>query len=74
MFAKIAARSDVERVVPLVSRCALMLALCCGGGPLHATGWPIFRGNPALTGVAADSLPATLGMLWSFKTGAPVKS
>ena len=36
--------------------------------------WPIFRGNPALTGVAGDTLPRKPGLLWTFKTGGPVKS
>ena len=51
-----------------------MLAVCCGASQLNAAGWPIFRGNPALTGVATDPLPDTLDLLWSYKTGAPVKS
>src|SRR5437667_3957324 len=29
---------------------------------------------PALTGVAAGTLPDKLSLLWSFKTGGPVKS
>jgi len=36
--------------------------------------WTIFRGNSALTGVADDMLPEKPAMLWSFKTGGPVKS
>ena len=36
--------------------------------------WPIFRGNPALTGVAGDTLPPKPALLWTFKTGGPVKS
>ena len=36
--------------------------------------WPIFRGNPALTGVATDTLPLKPALLWTFKTGGPVKS
>jgi eukaryotic-like serine/threonine-protein kinase len=36
--------------------------------------WPMFRGNPALTGVAAGNLPDKLSLLWSFKTGGPIKS
>src|SRR2546428_2441979 len=36
--------------------------------------WPMFRGNPALTGVASGTLPDKLSLLWSFKTGGPVKS
>ena len=36
--------------------------------------WPIFRGNPALTGVAGGTLPPKPSLLWTFKTGGPVKS
>ena len=36
--------------------------------------WPMFRGGPALAGVAAGSLPERLELLWTFKTGGPVKS
>ena len=36
--------------------------------------WPMFRGGPALTGVAAGSLPERLSLLWTFKTAGPVKS
>jgi len=36
--------------------------------------WPMFRGGPALLGVTPDSLPLPLELLWSFKTGGPVKS
>ena len=34
----------------------------------------MFRGSPALLGVSPSTLPAKLQLLWSFKTGAPVKS
>ncbi|MBP9947302.1 MAG: PQQ-binding-like beta-propeller repeat protein [Vicinamibacteria bacterium] len=30
--------------------------------------WPIFRGDPALTGVGASPLPAAPKLLWSFET------
>ena len=36
--------------------------------------WPMFRGGPALAGVAGGSLPERLELLWTFKTGGPVKS
>ncbi|MHB8519129.1 MAG: outer membrane protein assembly factor BamB family protein [Limisphaerales bacterium] len=36
--------------------------------------WPMFRGGPALLGVAAGSLPEPLGLLWSYKTEGPIKS
>src|SRR2546429_9506248 len=44
-------------------------------GLAHPTAnWPMFRGNPALTGVVSGSLPDKLSLLWSFQTGGPVKS
>lgn len=39
-----------------------------------AADWPMFRGVPALTGVAGGSLPEKPELLWTFKTGGPVKS
>jgi outer membrane protein assembly factor BamB len=39
-----------------------------------AVDWPMFRGDASLTGVAATTLPAKPELLWSFKTGGPVKS
>ena len=38
------------------------------------TEWPIFRGDAALTGIAKDELPSALDLIWTFKTGAAVKS
>jgi outer membrane protein assembly factor BamB len=38
--------------------------------PVAAAGdWPLFRGNPAQTGVAAGQPPDKLEELWQFKTG-----
>mgnify|MGYP000719453411 CR=1 FL=1 len=39
-----------------------------------AADWPGFRGSPALLGLAAGTLPDKPALLWSFKTGGPVKS
>src|SRR5213082_2644270 len=36
--------------------------------------WPMFRGGPALLGVAGGSLQGRLELLWSFKTGGSVRS
>jgi len=36
--------------------------------------WPMFRGNPGLTGVSTEKLPDTLGLAWKYKVGEPVKS
>jgi eukaryotic-like serine/threonine-protein kinase len=38
------------------------------------TSWPMFRGGPELTGVSPASLPNDLKLLWTAKTGGPVKS
>jgi outer membrane protein assembly factor BamB len=50
--------------------------LCCGCSEGAAAGgdWPMFRGGPALAGVAGGSLPARLEPLWTFKAAGPVKS
>lgn len=36
--------------------------------------WPQFRGNPALTGVAAELLRPPLKVLWSFEAGETIES
>ena len=48
--------------------------LCLAGSMVEAADWPMFRGGPALIGVAEGSLPAKLTSLWTFKTGGAVKS
>lgn len=42
--------------------------------PLTDANWPMFRGGPALLGVASGKLSDSLKMYWKFKTGAAVKS
>jgi len=39
-----------------------------------ASDWPMFRGDPALTGVSAATVPMPLRLQWTFKTGGPVSS
>jgi eukaryotic-like serine/threonine-protein kinase len=51
--------------------CLAISALVVQG---RAADWPMFRGGPALTGVASGTLPEKMVLLWSFKTGDPVKS
>ena len=36
--------------------------------------WPMFRGNPGLTGIAPGKLPDSLSIQWQFKMGGPTKS
>ncbi len=42
--------------------------------PAAPPGWPVFRGNAAMTGVAAVALPDTLEIRWKFKTGNAIES
>ena len=53
-----------------------VIALLMGGAAatLSAAGWPGFRGDPGLTGVADGALPGKPALLWTYKTGGPVKS
>jgi outer membrane protein assembly factor BamB len=44
---------------------------------IETVSWPIFRGDPALSGVADDDIPENLKFLWSYQTdswiiGSPV--
>ncbi len=39
-----------------------------------AAAWPMFRGGPQLLGVANGSIEKELALLWTYKTGGPVKS
>ena len=57
--------------VGLVYGCALLHSIV---GETGAAEWPMFRGNPGLTGVAQGALPDKLSSLWTFKTGSSVKS
>ncbi len=74
-----------QRLGPALALAVICLGpVACGPGPdgagvtvfaqAPASGWPQFRGTPALTGVAATTLPATLRHLWTFETGAAVES
>lgn len=36
--------------------------------------WPMYRGQPDLTGIATGTLPAAPTLLWSYQTGGPIKS
>src|SRR5581483_2880749 len=53
---------------------AFVALLLAAGVQARAESWPMFRGGPALLGIASGRLPDKLKLLWSFKTGGPVKS
>jgi len=51
------------------------IALLAGVSAVHAgPDWPMFRGDPALTGVSTAKIQAPLKLLWTFKSGGPVMS
>lgn len=50
----------------------LALAALLGGN--GATSWPVFRGDPALTGVAAGTVPASPTLRWTFQAGKHIVS
>lgn len=45
----------------------LLLPLALVAGDPMPAGWPVFRGNPEQSGVAASALPDKLEILWTFK-------
>src|ERR1035441_1153553 len=51
----------------------LLWPLCVSAGAAVGD-WPMFRGGPALAGVAEGTLPEHLRLVWTFKAGGPVKS
>jgi outer membrane protein assembly factor BamB len=60
---------------------AWMLALAVGVSPSFAAegvasvdSWPMFRGNPGLTGTAPGKLPNSLAIQWQFKMSGATKS
>ena len=36
--------------------------------------WPIFRGDPSLSGIAATTLPVDLDLLWTYEAGGAITS
>lgn len=43
-------------------------------GATASSDWPMFRGNPRLTGVTEARIPAKPALRWTFKTSSEVKS
>jgi outer membrane protein assembly factor BamB len=63
-------------MMPKLSRLTVpcLAALAAGIVVAPAADWPMYRGQPDLTGVASGQLPDKPALLWSFKTQGPVKS
>ena len=54
-----------------MAACAAFL-ICVASSTL--ADWPIFHGDPALSGLAHETVTPPLALRWSFKTGGAVKS
>lgn len=63
-----------KRCVPRLLGMGPALLGLIGWSLAAATDWPMFRGNPQLTGVATTRLPDAPILRWTFKTGGEVKS
>ncbi len=61
--AALQAMAEAESHVPEVARLAE-----------SGQDWPMYRGTQGLQGVTDETLPETLDLLWSFKTGGAVRS
>lgn len=62
-------------ILPVAAVLAAAVALGSGAPRAAGTdGWPSFRGDPALTGVARCVLPDRLSVLWTFQAGVGIES
>ncbi|MBA4064368.1 MAG: hypothetical protein C0501_11775 [Isosphaera sp.] len=48
---------------------AALFVLSCAAAPAAPGDWPLFRGDPLMTGAGAADLPDQLDERWTFKTG-----
>ncbi len=53
---------------------SLLFAAVLGAQAQQPGDWSSFRGNPLMTGVAKEALPAPLKQLWHYQTKSGVKS
>src|SRR5260370_25959933 len=74
LFAKALTMDNISSHETMKMNVAPYLALFLGASAHAADSWPMFRGGPSLSGVAAGHLPGELKLLWAFKTGGAVKS
>lgn len=61
-------------VAALALLSAHFLWVSAAEGVATAENWPMFRGNPGLTGLSPAKLPENPKLLWTYKTGGPVLS
>src|SRR5262245_59317951 len=64
----------ILRIRGLVAATSFVTTMLAASPTRTAQDWPMFRGGPALRGIAGGSLPEKPALLWRFKTAGPVKS
>ena len=77
MLAKTGMKPNSKWPASLLALAALFLALpltAAQEGVATAKSWPMFRGNPGLTGISPAAIPDQLTLLWTYKTEGPVRS
>ena len=52
----------------------IAMGIAFSGLSAQQTDWPLYRGNPGLTGVAEVKLVDQLALQWKYKIGKPVLS
>src|SRR5262245_24457538 len=63
------AETTTMRACIRISIVSLFLVLPLLAADQVADDWPVFHGNPEMTGLARTMLPDKLEILWTFKTG-----
>src|SRR5262245_29927894 len=73
-----ATRERIQRFWAVWAGCAacslISLSAATPSGSATPESWPMFRGSPGLTGTSPARLPISPKLLWTYKTGGPVKS
>lgn len=75
--------NSIFMLLRILNRACVFILFVCGFEPTHycsaqtgnaASDWPIWRGNPRLTGVSTANVPQNLDVLWTFQTGIGIES
>jgi outer membrane protein assembly factor BamB len=54
--------------------CKALVTVTCFSAAARAGTWPVWRGDPGMTGVAQESLSFPLSLSWKFEAAKPVKA
>ena len=60
--------------MPSLLRKTLLAGIACCATFTRAGSWPVWRGDPAMTGMAKEALSFPLPLAWKFEAARPVKA